>query len=166
MTVQTPLWLFAISIIAPAVVSIVSIFIPIWLEKQKADREDARREVERQHSEVAEIDLASIELLKILSVFRGKTIPDIAHNLEGSGIATNAARATSILLSKFYIWESKVWEKLSVTDRQSIRDMRSKIEVKEVPPHAGPHIENPFAEELPKIVEQVLLLTRRAAGRE
>jgi hypothetical protein len=118
--------------VSSAIVAIVSAWAPARLEKQKSIREEAIRKEELRLTELAEIDRAATELLRLLSVFRGQSLQDVTYNLEDSGIATRPPRACSLLQGQFYVWESKVWSKLTSTDREVIKEMRSKIESKQI----------------------------------
>lgn len=162
----TPSWLLAISIISTAIVSIVGVIVPLWLENQKANREDERSKEELRRASLAEIDFTALEFLRILSYFRVQTMRELDAAFTKSGIAVNTAQAGSVLQSQFYAWEGKVWKELSATDKQRLKTLRRDIEGKQLPYVWGAEVANPFAPDVSNIVEEVLTITRRATGRE
>jgi hypothetical protein len=162
----TPWWLLAISIISTAVVSIVGVVVPFWLEKARADREEARQQAQLRRNELAEIDRAAQDLLSMLATFKGPTLKDVEVTLTKSGVAVNAAQAGTILQSKFYAWESEVWKELSASARSEVKTLRATIERTIMPSEYHPETANPLAESMPEIADQVLTLTWSATGRE
>lgn len=163
---QTPSWLLAISIISTAVVSIFGVVVPIWQENARAKREHIKREEEQRRAEFAELDSTAGALLNLFSFFAAPTMRELDSAFANSGIASNTTQARSVLVSRFYTWESQVWKELSVTDKQRVKALRQKIEAIQVPYGWGSDNPNPFAAEISSIVEEVLSLTRRATERE
>lgn len=163
---QSPSWLVLAGIVATATVSIFSVFVPYWLEHQRMVREDARRVEEGRLAQLDEIVRTALDFLNVLSFLKVQTTQELSSAVHQSNVAVNIVQAASVLQSRFYSWESKIWEKLGDEDRERVKKLRTMIEKTQVPYASSPHVPNPFASEVAGISDEVLSLNRKATGRE
>jgi hypothetical protein len=157
-----------ISVLATAAVSILSVLVPVALEHYRARRENAKRKEDRKLENLLSIERAAIDILDLLPYFnidRWQTteVEGMGETLSKAGKAVNRPHAISLLQSRFYIWEIKIWRSLDTETREQVRKLRNKIErITYDDGNAGIDPKD-IPNEVPKVAEEVLTITIYAA---
>ena len=111
-----PLIITLVSVVAAALVSILSIFIPVLVNWYKAKRQEKVAQAE-------EIDKSVLDLLGNLAPFRHPDYIDIGISAECPTV-----KLLSDLQVSHYVWERSVWPHLGDEDRNRVRRLRKTFE--------------------------------------
>ena len=150
-----------VSVLVTGAVSIFSGFVPAFLDGRKARREERRYQQDKVATENASIDQATLGLLDYLTKFRYRDSGNILRAFDG---VHNILTVVSNLQSRYYTWESSVWAKLDSSSQQRVKLLREEFENLPLPT-ATDSKENPIADKLPALSDEILSLTRIAARR-
>jgi hypothetical protein len=145
-------WLTAISVVAAAAVSILSVFLPSRYEQQ-------RRKEEKVDAEIKRIDQCTLDFLHELANFRHWT----SESLKKAGGDRELEQLYTDLQVAQYAWERGIWSKLDASGREEVKDIRRKLE--------GVHTHNdlsrgPGDSDVPALSEKILNLARAVNGRQ
>jgi len=131
------------SVIATALVSILSGFIPVFLDWLKSRREKRDEQLEQ-------IKSTTLDLLKNLAPFR---------HTEYNDIKTSAGRMVVELHSDIqvahYAWEQAVWPHLNEKEKERVKQLRSKFESVKDPKE--------YTKALQNISDEILQISRVAS---
>jgi hypothetical protein len=159
-------WLTIISVLSAAVVSVVSVFVPVWLEKQKSMRDEEKGKIEAIQAEIAEIQQATSDLLEVLAMFRFSGERDLTDPFKDSSRFGSSAQAASTLQHLFYLWEMKVWGRIDNDTQAAVEMLRKTIEDFDVPYKFRGDELGRIAFELPKLSSQIINISRKATIRQ
>ncbi len=143
--------LTAIGVVSAASVSILSVFVPSYYDRQHRKEEKADAELRR-------IDETTLGFLAQLSNFRHwepRSLQKIAGDRALEHLYTDLQVAQ-------YAWERAVWPKLGDQDRAKVETIRTRLE--------GVHTANDLSRranesDVPALADQILALARAANGR-
>ena len=145
-------WVAITAVMMTGAVSILTGFVPVFIEWRKAKREESTVKREQLAAEIARIDQTASALLSHLSHFRHYELEDIQISYNGP-----AQRAYSELRAKQYDWEVAVWATLEDKERQQVRELRTVFE--------KVHTPSAVTSKLPELSEQILSITKAATVR-
>jgi hypothetical protein len=144
-------WLAAIGVISTAVVSILSVFLPSYYERQ-------RRKEEKADAEIKRFDESTLDFLRELANFRhwnDCSLKKIAGDRAVEHLYTDLQVAQ-------YAWERAIWSRLDAQGREKVKSIHARLE--------GVHTCNDLSRgagdsDIPALAEEILALARAVNGR-
>jgi hypothetical protein len=134
-----------VSVVATALVSILSVFVPVLVDWWKAKRQEKAAQAE-------ETDKAALGLLANLAPFRHAVYNDIGFSAERDPVKLH-----SDLQVSHYAWERAVWPRLDDKDRDRVRKLRETFETVRDP--------SEYTRRMQELSDEILAVTYIASRR-
>jgi hypothetical protein len=144
-------WLTAISVVSAATVSILSVFLPSYYERQ-------RRKEDKVNAEGKRIDETTLGFLKELSNFRHWTYESL-EKIAGDRAVEHLY--TDLQVTQ-YAWERAIWLRLDAQGRDKVKNIRTRLEGVHTPNDLS---RDPGDSDVPALADEILALARSVNGR-